>query len=162
MTTGPDCIKIGEAASQAGVSHRTLRYYEELGLISPISRSEGGFRLYSDDEVETVKLINQFQKLGYSLCEIREMFQSKGKQRIGREFVHELKAVLVREKEKILEKFKILIQMEVDIAHAIKLLDGCCECEDCDVNPDESYNSTCTEFQHIMRDIPGSILRFLH
>jgi MerR family Zn(II)-responsive transcriptional regulator of zntA len=67
-------FRIGELAKKAGVNQRTLRFYEERGLLSPSSRFESGMRLYSDEDVERVHLIRQLQEtLGCSLAEIREM-----------------------------------------------------------------------------------------
>lgn len=67
-------LQIGEVAERTGVTQRTLRFYEERGLLNPPSRLEGGFRLYSEDDVARVEQIKQLQKLlGLSLAEIKEM-----------------------------------------------------------------------------------------
>lgn len=64
-------LQIGEFARLANTNLRTLRYYEELGLIEPVSRSEGGFRYYSPQQVDRVLAIKRLQNLGLSLREIR-------------------------------------------------------------------------------------------
>lgn len=67
-------IQIGEMAERAGVTQRTLRFYEEKGLLRPPGRMEGGFRLYSEDDVRRVRQIRRFQDLlGVSLAEIKEI-----------------------------------------------------------------------------------------
>ncbi len=64
--------RIGEAAQRAGVSERTLRYYEEIGLVAPASHSPGGNRRYGDAEVARVLRIRELQELmGFNLDEIR-------------------------------------------------------------------------------------------
>ncbi|THF80394.1 MerR family transcriptional regulator [Cohnella fermenti] len=64
--------KIEEVANKVGLTKRTLRYYEELGLIPPPDRSEGGFRLYSDHHVERLnKIITARDVLGFSLQELQ-------------------------------------------------------------------------------------------
>jgi DNA-binding transcriptional MerR regulator len=62
---------IGKAARAAGVSTRTLRYYEELGLVSPSGHSPGGARRYSDEDLARVRRIRELQQLvGFNLDEI--------------------------------------------------------------------------------------------
>jgi DNA-binding transcriptional MerR regulator len=56
-------LQIGEVAERTGVTQRTLRFYEEKGLLKPPSRMEGGFRLYSEDDVRRVEQIKRLQKL---------------------------------------------------------------------------------------------------
>jgi DNA-binding transcriptional MerR regulator len=67
-------LQIGEVAERTGVTQRTLRFYEEKGLLNPPTRMEGGFRLYSEEDVERVAKIRQLQQLlGFSLAEIKEL-----------------------------------------------------------------------------------------
>lgn len=68
-------IKIGEVAERVGLSLRTLRYYEEAGLITPAGRTSGGFRLYSERDVQRLLLIMQMKPLGFSLERMREVMQ---------------------------------------------------------------------------------------
>ncbi|MCS7276934.1 MAG: MerR family transcriptional regulator [Dehalococcoidia bacterium] len=71
-------LQIGEAAEKAGVSQRTLRFYEEKGLLRPPARMEGGFRLYTEEDVRRVKQIKKLQQLlGVSLAEIKEMVEAQ-------------------------------------------------------------------------------------
>lgn len=64
--------RIGEIADAAGVSTRTLRYYEELGLLSPSGHSPGGARRYSDTDLARVLRIRELQELvGFNLDEIK-------------------------------------------------------------------------------------------
>ncbi len=67
-------LQIGEVAQRTGVTQRTLRFYEEKGLLRPPSRMDGGFRLYSEEDVKRVEHIRRLQDLlGISLAEIKEM-----------------------------------------------------------------------------------------
>lgn len=66
-------MQIGEVAERIGLSLRTIRYYEEVGLAVPSARSEGGFRLYVEDDVERLRVIMQMKPLGFSLEEMREL-----------------------------------------------------------------------------------------
>ncbi|MBI4301195.1 MAG: MerR family transcriptional regulator [Chloroflexi bacterium] len=71
-------IQIGELAELTGVTQRALRFYEEKGLLKSPARLEGGFRLYSDEDVERVKDIKCLQKLlGFSLAEIKDILEAE-------------------------------------------------------------------------------------
>ena len=66
-------MQIGEVAEQIGLSLRTIRYYEEVGLAVPSARSEGGFRLYAEADVDRLRVVVQMKPLGFSLEEMREL-----------------------------------------------------------------------------------------
>ena len=64
-------LRIGEAAARVGVSSRTLRYYEELGLLTPSGRTPGGARRYTDEDIARLEHIRELQELmGFNLDEI--------------------------------------------------------------------------------------------
>ncbi len=70
--------QIGEVADRTGVTQRTLRFYEEKGLLNPAERMEGGFRLYSEQDIEHIELIKRLQSLlNLSLAEIKEMVDAE-------------------------------------------------------------------------------------
>lgn len=64
--------QIGGVAERLGVSTRTIKYYEELGLVSPENRSPGGFRLYNASDIERLQRILRLKGMGFSLAAIRE------------------------------------------------------------------------------------------
>lgn len=66
-------LTIGELARQAGLRPSALRYYEAEGLLRPSGRTEAGYRLYDATATDTVRLIRQAQRLGFSLAEIRAL-----------------------------------------------------------------------------------------
>ncbi len=77
-TDQPRFLQIGEAAERANLTQRTLRYYEEKGLLAPPTRMEGGFRLYSPEDMERIERIRQLKELlGFSLAEIKEMLDAE-------------------------------------------------------------------------------------
>jgi len=59
--------QIGEVAEMVGLSLRTIRYYEEIELVSPSGRTEGGFRLYTDSDVSRLRIIKSLKPIGLSL-----------------------------------------------------------------------------------------------
>ena len=75
--SGERYLQIGEVAEQLGLTPRTLRYYEEIGLLEPPSRMEGGFRLYSAADIIRLENIVQLKRLlGFSLAEIKQVVEA--------------------------------------------------------------------------------------
>jgi DNA-binding transcriptional MerR regulator len=73
----PRYMQIGEVAQRTGLTQRTLRYYESLGLLAPASRMEGGFRLYTDQDLQRLDQIVELKRLlGFSLAEIRQIMEA--------------------------------------------------------------------------------------
>jgi MerR family copper efflux transcriptional regulator len=66
-------LQIGQVAERTGLSLRTIRFYEENGLVVPTTRSEGGFRLYSDADVARLEVIKRMKPLGFSLEEMHQL-----------------------------------------------------------------------------------------
>jgi DNA-binding transcriptional MerR regulator len=66
-------MQIGDVAERTGLSLRTIRYYEETGLIAPSSRTLGGFRLYAEADRERLESIKQMKPLGLTLEEMRTL-----------------------------------------------------------------------------------------
>ncbi|MBZ4643041.1 MAG: transcriptional regulator, MerR family [Deferribacteraceae bacterium] len=65
--------QIGEVATMLGVTTRTIRYYEEIGLMSHPKRLDGGIRVYDKDDIKRLKFILKLKELGISLKEMQEL-----------------------------------------------------------------------------------------
>lgn len=78
MTDGEHAppMRIGRVADLTGLSLRTLRHYDEIGLVSPSSHTEGGFRLYTALDVKRLLLIRRMKPLGYTLEQMQETLAS--------------------------------------------------------------------------------------
>jgi DNA-binding transcriptional MerR regulator len=68
-------FQIGEVAESLGLSLRTIRYYEEIGLVTPSGRTEGGFRLYTDADIERLGLVKALKPVGLTLETLRELIE---------------------------------------------------------------------------------------
>ena len=69
----PEYLQIDEVASRTGLTKRTIRYYEEIGLLYPPSRTEGGYRLFTSEDVSRLERIKRLRELmNFSLAEIKE------------------------------------------------------------------------------------------
>jgi len=66
-------LQIGQVAERTGLSLRTIRFYEENGLVRPTARSDGGFRLYSADDVTRLEVVKRMKPLGFTLEEMQEL-----------------------------------------------------------------------------------------
>lgn len=68
-----ECISIGLLAKNTGVTTRTLRYYEEMGIMAPSCRHEGSSRSYTSDDVRKLKFILRLKELGLTIREMQEL-----------------------------------------------------------------------------------------
>jgi DNA-binding transcriptional MerR regulator len=131
-------LQIGEVAERTGVTQRTLRFYEEKGLLQPPSRLEGGFRLYTEDDVQRVERIKRLQTLlGFTLAEIKEMVEAEEvKEQIKAEYRREAEisdrrakmakaiAVTERQVEMIDQKLAALHDMKSHLDEKLALYHG--------------------------------------
>ncbi|MFI2314990.1 MULTISPECIES: MerR family transcriptional regulator [unclassified Streptomyces] len=69
-------MQIGEVAARTELSLRTIRHYEETGLVAPSARSQGGFRLYTETDVARLMVIRRMKPLGFTLDQMRELLDA--------------------------------------------------------------------------------------
>ncbi len=122
-------MQIGYFARKAGVSVRAIRYYEELGLLSPDSHSNGGFRLYGPESLKRIQVINFLKDLGLSLTEIRRIFHAKKPSGGDRETVEFLLRVFGEKLDLVDEKLSNLNRIKTELTKAIKILRSCESCD---------------------------------
>jgi MerR family transcriptional regulator, copper efflux regulator len=72
-----DALKIGEVARRSGLSIKTIRFYSEEGLIHPIARSEGGYRLFSEAVFAELALIRTLKAMEIPLHDVRRILESR-------------------------------------------------------------------------------------
>lgn len=115
-TPASEYLQIGEASERVNLTQRTLRYYEEKGLLKPPSRLEGGFRLYSPEDVERIERIKELRDLlGFSLAEIKEMLEAEDVKR-------EIRAGWRRDADTAEKAAKIAKAHEITL-HQVALID---------------------------------------
>ena len=71
-------MNIGTAASESGVTAKTIRYYESIGLIPPATRAENGYRNYTEFDVETLRFIQHSRRLGFSVKDVGNLLELWG------------------------------------------------------------------------------------
>jgi len=72
-TSSTNTMHIGELADRTGLSLRTIRHYHDVGLLPATARTDGGFRVFSEDDFERLMVIKQMKPLGFSLEEMAEI-----------------------------------------------------------------------------------------
>lgn len=116
-------IKIGDLAKQTGKTVRTIHYYEELGLIQPRQRTEGGFRLYAPEDARRVEMIAWLQDLGFSLERVAEIVTAwQTKPRGGEEERH-LREMLQKGLEEAHRKIERMQALHREFEMALQFLD---------------------------------------
>ncbi|MDH1523958.1 Cu(I)-responsive transcriptional regulator [Achromobacter mucicolens] len=66
-------MNIGQAAKQSGISAKMIRYYESIGLIGPAVRTDSGYRVYSDQDLNTLRFVRRARDLGFSVEQMNEL-----------------------------------------------------------------------------------------
>ena len=111
-------MNIGEAARHSGVSAKMVRHYEEIGLIPKVQRTLAGYRVYSQNDVHTLRFIKQARNLGFSIDAIQKLLALwQDRNRPSRK-VKELAAAHIRELDaRITEMQKIKATLETLSKH---------------------------------------------
>ncbi|OCT15462.1 MerR family transcriptional regulator [Paenibacillus pectinilyticus] len=111
-----DTFKIDDVAKECGLTKRTIRYYEELGLLFPPDRSDGGMRLYTRKHIERLnQIVNARDVLGFSLMEILDFVSI-------REKMGEHRAVYSKTEE-VEHKLQQLREMKVMVDQQLSMVD---------------------------------------
>ena len=145
-------LRVGELARAVGKTVRAMHLYEELGLLEPAARSEGGFRLYATDAVERIKWIVKLQAIGFTLAEIQGFvkdFQAAG---TGKLATDRVRSVFRAKQDEIRDQITQLQVIENDLHEALAYLDSCTSCS-ADFTPDEC--GVCGHNGHEHQKAPG-------
>jgi len=122
-------LKIGEFARQAGVSLRTLRYYEELGLIAPTARTRGGFRYYRLADLSRLRLIREMQDLGLTLDHIGDLLVAPDPETDRRGFLERVRLALAEQERLITAHIAQFEEQRSRIGKGLAKLAECSACE---------------------------------
>ncbi|WP_240608207.1 MerR family transcriptional regulator [Dehalogenimonas alkenigignens] len=131
----PEFYQIGELARRAAVSARTIRFYEEKGLLGAPARTSGGMRLYDERDVNRVKIIRRLHHVGLGLEDIKSLLGvSEDAPRAER--VEKTLSVLNIEAERSRQKIAQLQAESLEREEAISLVSKCRECavESCPIH----------------------------
>ena len=108
-------FKIGELANLVEMSPRTIRYYEEIGLLHPGKRSEGGNRVFTENDLQRLKFIKRLKHLGLTLSEMNELANIYKIHQTNRDVLDRLCELLDDQVKKIDERINNLVRLKEDI-----------------------------------------------
>jgi MerR family transcriptional regulator, copper efflux regulator len=121
-------MRVGELAKEVGKTVRAMHLYEELGLLQPAQRSDGGFRLYGHDAVARIRWIVKLQAIGFTLGEIQGFVRDFSDAHSGREATDRVRAVFAQKQRDIRDQMTQLEVIENDLTEALEYLDSCQSC----------------------------------
>ncbi|MEZ4440414.1 MAG: MerR family transcriptional regulator [Polyangiaceae bacterium] len=121
-------LTTGDMARITGNTLRTVRFYEEAGILRPDRRSAGGHRLFSQRELERLQFISDMRAASLSLDEIRGLLELKERAQSGREAAEGALGALDRQLKVIEEKMAVFARLKAELEQARVLLDHCRDC----------------------------------
>jgi MerR family transcriptional regulator, copper efflux regulator len=124
----PKLLRVGELAKAVGKSVRAIHLYEELGLLRPVQRTSGGFRLFRSDAVDRINWITKLQAIGFSLTEIQGFVREFEAADSGRSATARVKSVFQEKLGQIRNSLAQLQVIENDLVEALEYLDSCKDC----------------------------------
>jgi MerR family copper efflux transcriptional regulator len=144
-------MRVGDLAKRVGKTVRAMHLYEELGLLEPRTRSEGGFRMYGAEAVDRIHWIVKLQAIGFTLAEIQGFVRDFKGSVSGREATERVRALFAEKRAQILGQITQLQVIENDLGEALTYLDSCQTCSD-DFAPTECGG--CDHHGHHKGDAP--------
>jgi MerR family Zn(II)-responsive transcriptional regulator of zntA len=120
-------FQIGDVADELNISQRTVRYYEELGLISA-ERSDGGYRVFNEAQIERLRTILALKEIGMPLEEIRGLLKLRQHGVTGSETSTKLLEYLKTKTGSLKETIKRYNSVIKELEDVIKIIEGCKKC----------------------------------
>ncbi len=121
-------LRVGELAKRTGKTVRALHLYEELGLLKPVHRSKGGFRLFAPSAVARVEWIQKLQDAGFSLHQLQELRGVVEDASIASLAMNRVREAFAERLRQTREQIEKLNRLEQDLVASLAYLDGCKSC----------------------------------
>lgn len=118
----------GEMARLSNSTLRTVRFYEEEGLLEPLERSDGGHRLFPESELDKLRLVSELRLIGLSLDEIKALLHAKRRNDSGAAAARELDDHLRDYSLKLAERIELLSHLQQEIEAARRVIQRCETC----------------------------------
>ena len=118
-------LQVGDLAKRSGKTVRALHLYEELGLLRPLGRSKGRYRLYGEDALIRIRWIGKLQDLGLSLHEIRAMAQETEAVAVAPQVAERMRSLYEQKLEETREQLQKLKELESELQTALTYLQEC-------------------------------------
>ena len=121
-------LRVGELAKAVGKTVRAMHLYEELGLLRPATRTDGGFRMYAPEAVARIGWIIKLQAIGFKLSDIQGFVQDFEHSASGREATGQVRQVFRDKLSDVRAQIAQLRVIETDLTDALAYLETCQEC----------------------------------
>jgi len=123
-----ETLRIGDLAKRTHRSARAVRLYEEMGLLGPVYRTEGGHRLYDQDVLVRMAWIDKLQSLGFSLTQIRDLLTDWSDNQFGPRAMSRVREVFRRKLEDTQVQIRQLQSLAAELTESLAYLDSCEVC----------------------------------
>lgn len=118
-------LQVGDLAKQTGKTVRAIHLYEDMGLLKPVERSRGRFRLYNRDSVARVLWISKLQALGFSLPDMKQLMVAQSQATTGKQATMILRGAYVEKLAEVQGKLTELHRLEQELLSSLTYLDAC-------------------------------------
>lgn len=122
-------LTTGDLARACETTVRTVRFYEEAGVLRPENRTEGGHRLFGEEDLQKLKLIMDFREAGLSLNEIRRMFQLKREHDTPEAASQAMSGLLEDQIADMQRKIEVLRKLREELALTVSMIQDCRPCD---------------------------------
>lgn len=125
-----ETLTTGEMARLSNNTLRTVRFYEEAGILAPIGRTEGGHRVFERHQLERLTLVTDMREAGLSLDEIRKLLETKETARTGGAAAETAIQVLRKHITDLKAKIEVLGRLSQDLEETVHAAEACLGCKD--------------------------------
>jgi MerR family copper efflux transcriptional regulator len=156
-TDSSKLLKVGDLAKRTGKSVRALHLYEELGLLNPVTRSQGGFRLFDEGSLRQIRWIELLQESGFSLHQIQKLLRDWQTTHYGPEAMRTLRESFAARLAETREQLTRLGALERELEETLQYLHTCDQCQ-----PVRTTSDDCPQcpVDHGMKDEPALVAGF--
>jgi DNA-binding transcriptional MerR regulator len=123
-------LTTGEMARLTSSTLRTVRFYEEEGILRPARRTDGGHRLFDKSELDRLLFVSDLRTAGLSLDEIKEILEVKKTAASGQEASEEVRRILSERIQDLEEKLVVLTRLRDEFIRTAEIVSGCLNCND--------------------------------
>jgi DNA-binding transcriptional MerR regulator len=147
-------LKVGDLAKAVQKTVRAIHLYEELGLLTPVSRSAGGYRLYAEDAVVRVNWIVRLQDIGLSLTEIQGLLREWEQAPNGSTGMRVVRAIFEQKLRETRDAITKMQKLEAELSQSLDYLESCTGCEPTHV---QTECKSCGHHGHKPREAPDLV-----
>ncbi len=123
-------LTTGDMARLGATTLRTVRFYEEEGLVTPTARSDGGHRMFTGAELQKLQLIGDLREAGLSLHDIKVLFELKSGCTSADQASTQMSAILEGQIDEMQRKILVLRRLREELASAVAVIRECGSCKE--------------------------------